>query len=263
MFTQENRTIKLTTPLGENALILISLRGREAVSELFNFELGVVWQKPAPLKFADILGKTVTIEIDDERPPRYINGIVYAIEQGTYDRVRDLTYYTLHVAPNTWSLTRNVQSHIFQQKSVPDIVKEVISNMGLSATFKNSLQGTYKPRDYCVQYRESDFAFISRLMESEGIFYFYQHDSTQHTLVIADKGTTFQDVPSGAEIEFEEAEGGQLEKSRIYSWVKVQKKNESKRWRNPADWPACAFSISDPGRRFLLSSPLPTLAWSC
>jgi type VI secretion system secreted protein VgrG len=234
MFTQQNRIITLTTPLGEDALILTSLRGREGISQLFHFEMEVVWQKPAPLKFTDLLGKTVAVKIDDEDPPRFINGLVQSVEQGEHDPERDLTNYTLHVVPNTWVLTRNVQSRIFQQKSVPDIVKEVIAGMGFSATLKNSLQGSYQPRDYCVQYRESDFAFISRLMESEGIFYFYQHDSMQHTLVIADKGTSFQDVPSGAEIEYEPVLGGNREKSRIFEWVKAQEIRSGK--YTQTDW---------------------------
>ena len=221
-FIQENRIIKLTTPLGPDALVLTSLRGREGISQLFHFELGVVWQDPGTLDFTDILGKTVTIEIDDDDPPRYINGIVYAVEQGARDRSKDMTHYTLQVVPNTWILTRNIQSRIFQKKSVPDIIQQVLADMGLSATLKNSLMGSYKPRDYCVQYRESDFAFISRLMESEGIYYFFQHDDSQHTLVIADSATSFQDVPSGAEIEFEEMLGGVREKSRIYEWARAQ-----------------------------------------
>ena len=233
MFTEDNRIIKLTTPLGENALILTSLRGREAISELFHFEVEAVWQTSSPLKFTDILGKTITVAIDDGTK-RYINGIVYSVEQGVRDRQRGLTQYTLRVAPNTWVLTRNVQSRIFQQKSVPDIVKEVIANMGLSATFKSSLQGTYQPRDYCVQYRESDFAFISRLMESEGIFYFYQHDASQHTLVIADKAAVFQDVAPGPAIEFEEVLGGIREKNRIFEWVKAQEIRSGKFSQN--DW---------------------------
>ncbi len=234
MFTQENRIIKLTTPLGENALIVRTLTGREGISQLFHFELGVVWQNSTPMKFTDILGKTVTIEIVESTPHRYINGIVQSVEQGILDREHDLTYYTLHVVPNTWILTRNVQSRIFQQKSVPDIIKEVVSGMGFSATLKISLQATYKPRDYCVQYRESDFAFISRLMESEGIFYFYQHDATQHTLVIADKGTTFQDLPSSPEIEYEELLHGQRELGRIFEWVKAQEIRSGK--YTQTDW---------------------------
>ena len=222
MFTQENRPLQISTPLGANRMIVTALRGREAISELFHFEVEVMWQESAPLKFTDLLGKGVTIQILDSDPHRYINGIVSAIEQGARDRERDLTKYTLHVVPNTWALTRNAQCRIFQEKSVPDIVKEVITDMGLSNTLKLNLMGSYAPRDYCVQYRESDFAFISRLMESEGIFYFYQHDASQHTMVVADQNSVFQDLPSGSTIEFEEAIGGLREKSRIFEWTKSQ-----------------------------------------
>src|SRR5579863_2826692 len=185
LYTQENRLIKLTTPLGEDALIVTRLRGREAISELFHFELTAVWQDAAPMNFKAILGKSVTIKFDFEDPPRYVNGIVQSVESGIRDRFHNLTQYTLHIVPNTWMLTHSVQSRIFQQKSVTDIIQKVITDRGYSSTFKIATQATYQPRDYCVQYRETDFAYISRLMESEGIYYYFQHDETEHTLAVA------------------------------------------------------------------------------
>jgi len=222
MFAQTNRILKLTTPLGEDALVLTALRGREAVSELFHFEAVAVWQSSSALDFKNILGKSVTAEIDLAPGKRYVNGIVKSISQGIHDRERNITHYTLDIVPNTWILTRTMNSAIYQNKAAPDIIKQILSAQGLSSTFKNSLTGSYNTREYCVQYRESDFAFISRLMEDEGIFYFFQHTSSSHTLVIADNPTAFADLPGNADIQFEEAVGGVREDDRVYEWTKEQ-----------------------------------------
>jgi type VI secretion system secreted protein VgrG len=216
MFTQENRHMQITTPLGADAMILVAVRGREAVSELFHFEFDVMWLKDEPLRFTDLLGKTVIAKISEE-DARYINGIVKSIDQGARDRERGFTKYTFHVVPNTWFLTRKAQSRIFQDKSVPEIIKAVLS--GMTATLKTHFTATYAPRDYCVQYRETDFEFISRLMEDEGIFYFYQHDASQHTLWLADHNSAYLDLP---EIVYEEVVGGYREEGRINEWTKSQ-----------------------------------------
>ena len=92
------------------------------------------------------------------------------------------TRYQAEIVPQLWLLTRKAQSRIFQQIAVPDILKQVLT--GLSVAYQ--LQGTYKPRDYCVQYRETDFNFASRLMEEEGIYYFFTHADGSHQMVVAD-----------------------------------------------------------------------------
>jgi type VI secretion system secreted protein VgrG len=223
-YTQDDRILKLTTPLGDNALVLTSIAGREAVSELFHFTLEAIWQDSKPLDFKNILGQTITIElVPDESfgAPRYINGMVCSIAQGAWDREKDITFYTLQVVPQHWLLTRNTQIRIFQQMSTTDIIQKVIADLGLpSPTLKT--QGSYPPREYCVQYRETDFAFISRLMEQDGIFYFFQHSQSSHTLVLADQKSSFEDLPGGADVEFEEVMSGPREDLRIFEWTKAQ-----------------------------------------
>lgn len=234
MFAQADRTLKITTPLGEDALVLTALRGREAISELFHFEATAVWQNASALNFKDILGKNVTAEINSVAGQRYFNGIVKSITEGAHDRERDITNYTLDIVPDTWLLTRTLNSRIFQKLSAPDIIQKVLADKGLSATLKMNLTGSYQQREYCVQYRESDFAFISRLMEDEGIFYFYQHSSGSHTLVIADGPTAFQDLPGGADVEFDEVQGGERDDERIFEWTKAQEYRAGKYSVN--DW---------------------------
>lgn len=215
--------LKLTTPLGEDALILTAASGREAISELFHFTLETVWQDSKPLDFKKLLGQNVTIEwaLNDAVGSRFINGIVTSIAQGAWDREKDITVYTLEVAPQLWLLTRHTQIRIFQNLSTIDIIQKVIKDMGIaSPTLKT--QGTYAPRDYTVQYYESDFAFISRLMEQDGIYYFFEHTDSSHTLILADQKSAFQDLPVGADVEFEEVMSGPREDLRIFDWTKAQ-----------------------------------------
>src|SRR6201999_4502638 len=118
-----------------------------------------------------------------------------------------------------WLLTRKTQSRIFQQQSVPDILKVVFAGMNVSY----QIQGTFQPRDYCVQYRNTDFNFASRLMEEEGIYYYFQHSDGNHKLCLSDS-TTYKDlsgVDSGNLI-YEEVAGGTRDEDRVYSWSKTQ-----------------------------------------
>src|SRR5207302_3573878 len=128
------------------------------------------------------------------------------------------THYRMEVVPALWLLTRRVQSRIFQQMSVPDILKKVLA--GLDVTFE--LQGTFFPRDYCVQYRESDFAFASRLMEEEGIYYYFTHGNGSHQMVVADTPQGHADVPGAKTVIFEELVGGTRAEDRVFSWEKTQ-----------------------------------------
>src|SRR5205807_543581 len=115
-------------------------------------------------------------------------------------------------------LTRGKRSRIFQQKSVPDILKEVLGTDGVS----HETQGTFEPRDYCIQYRESDFDFACRLMEEEGIFYFFKHTADAHTMVIANAAQSFAQTAGPESILFEEMLRGERDDERIVSWQKTQ-----------------------------------------
>ena len=222
-YTQTERVMKLITPLGEDALIPTAVRGREAISELFHFTVDAIWQDSNPLDFKKILGQNVTIELalGESADPRPINGIVISVSQGAWDREKDITLYTLEIAPQLWLLTRNTQIRIFQQQSTLDIIQKVIRNMGLaSPTLKT--QGSYAHREYTVQYYESDFAFISRLMEQDGIFYFFEHTASGHTMILADQRSVIKDANYGARVWFEEVMSGPREDMRIFEWNKAQ-----------------------------------------
>ena len=108
------------------------------------------------------------------------------------------------VVPQFWLLTRKTQSRTFQHKNVPDILKKVLK--GIPAKFE--IQGNFQPRDYCVQYRESDFAFASRIMEEEGIYYFFRHADGSHEMVVANTPAGHPDLPVAKKLIFDEVVGG-------------------------------------------------------
>ena len=128
------------------------------------------------------------------------------------------TRYQAEIVPQLWLLTRKAQSRIFQQVAVPDILKQVLT--GLSVDYQ--LQGTYKPRDYCVQYRETDFDFASRIMEEEGIYYFFTHADGSHKMVVADATVSHPDVPGATTAIYEVIEGGLRKEDRVQTWEKRQ-----------------------------------------
>ena len=181
-FTQRDRPLRLTTPLGEDALLLERVRGVEAMSSLFHFELDLLSEKK-DIDPRALLGKPVTIEIDfggDDGKTRYINGICSRIAQGGRDM--RLVRYHAEVVPRLWLGTRTRNSRIFQSKTVPEVLQSVLKELGVEV--KMEIAGTMHPRNYLTQYNESDFAFLSRLMEEEGIFYYHLHSNGKHELVL-------------------------------------------------------------------------------
>jgi type VI secretion system secreted protein VgrG len=227
LFAQTERPIKLTTPLGEDQFILTSLSGSEYISGLFQFELATVWQGSSPVVFKDILGKSVTASVEMHQVTRYFNGIVKSITQGARVPERDLTWYNITIVPTMWLLTRNVNCRIFQKMDAPTIIQNVLKAAGVTE-LEVKLQHSYTKRDYCVQYYETDFAFVSRLMEFEGICYFFKHEQGKHTLVLSDDKSSFADLPNGADVTFEEIFGGVRPDGRIYDWQKAQEINSGK-----------------------------------
>jgi type VI secretion system secreted protein VgrG len=179
-FTQENRPFQLTTSLGEDVLLFRRMFGSEAVSRLFTYEIEALNERGVEFDINDLIGQSATVAMTTNSSPRYINGIVTKCAYIGEDK--DFHRYRLTLQPKLWLLTLNASSRIFQQKSIPDILKIVFA--AITVDFK--LQRTYEPVNYCVQYRETDFNFVSRLMEQEGISYAFEHTNGQHTLVLTD-----------------------------------------------------------------------------
>ena len=218
-FTQENRLIAIDTPLGENALLLQGLMGNEGISRLFRFNLELLSTNNS-ISFDDIVGQNVTISVTlADQTLRYFNGFVSRFAQSGADA--RFTHYQMEVVPWLWFLTRNADCRIFQNMTIPDIIELIFAGAGFS-DFKSSLTGTYQPREYCVQYRETDFNFVSRLMEHVGIFYFFEHENGKHTLVMADSTTAYQPCPGQSTAQYNQAGGGLDVEDVVTGWTMEQ-----------------------------------------
>src|SRR5579863_5438389 len=151
-YTQENRLLSITTPLGDDVLLLQRFAGREGISRLFSFQLDLLSENNA-ISFDDIVGQNVNIRVTlADQSPRYFNGFVSRFAQSGADA--RFTHYQMEVVPWLWFLTRNADCCIFQNMTIPDIIEKVFGGVDTS-DFKSSLTGTYQPREYCVQYRET------------------------------------------------------------------------------------------------------------
>ncbi len=229
IYTQANRPISVSTPLGPDTLLLISVAGEEALSALFRFELEMLAIAHDSVPFDQVLGQSVTVTLVlPDGSTRPINGIVSSFCQaevvaGPQGRSTFIRYHA-ELVPRLWLLTKTFQSRIFQQMTIPDILKQVLA--GLDVSFQ--IQGTFQPREYCVQYRESDFQFASRLMEEEGIYYYFEHTASGHTMVVANTPWSHADVPGPTPITFETVAGGTRSEARITDWKKRQEVRSGK-----------------------------------
>src|SRR5580704_19293550 len=214
-YSQQERLIALTTPLGEDVLLLAGFSGQEAISRLFSFDLDLLSERGS-IDFAQIIGKNVTITVTQaDTTPRYFDGMVSHFAQSGSDA--RFTRYRLQMVPWTWLLTRYADCKIFHNKTVQEVLEQVFKDRGLT-DYQIKLNGSYSPMEYCVQYRETDFNFISRLMEQNGIFYFYQHEDGSHTMVIADSASAHEPCPGQATAGYNLVSGAIDEEDVIHSW---------------------------------------------
>lgn len=191
--TQDSPLLAIETPLGKDKLVLDSLRGVEEISRPFRFRLSLLSEDHA-IVFDKIVGERVCIAVygpqasRDKQPDpvRYIHGHIRQFAQR--ERNERYSFYDATLVPWLWFLTNTAGCRIFQDKSAPQIIKQVFKDRGFS-DFEEALQGQYEPIEYCVQYRESDFDFVSRLMQHFGICYFFKHEKDKHVLVLADNAS--------------------------------------------------------------------------
>jgi type VI secretion system secreted protein VgrG len=214
--TQEHRLISFASPLGKDTLLLQSFSGHEAVSQPFHFSADFLSENHS-ISFKDIVGKQVTLRVhhagDDQR---YWNGVVsrFACVGGD----NRFTRYRAEIVPWLWFLTRTADCHIFQNKTIPEIIKKVFQDHGFQ-DFQDRTQASYPQREYVVQYRETAFNFVSRLMEEYGIFYFFEHDQNTHKLILADKPQVHKNCPVQHKIRFNYTPGSTVLKEDIVeSW---------------------------------------------
>jgi type VI secretion system secreted protein VgrG len=184
----KERQLTLHAPVlgGDQQLFVRGIEGREAISELFAYEV-TLYAKSDNVDFAKVLGQEMCVGLLQPRAgtgaERYFHGYVAAFSAiGTEG---EFHLYRAELRPHLWRLTRAINCRAFQGETIPDVIATVLGAHGLGALI-TSFSRHYLPWEYCVQYRESDFAFLSRLMEGEGIHYFFKHEKDKHVLILAD-----------------------------------------------------------------------------
>jgi len=204
--TQKKRLIGINTPLGADILLLNQFTGSEGLGRLFSFDLGLLSEKKHDIDLNKIVGQSVTVRLQlQSGGERYFNGIVSSFVQTAVGRIAsDETYssYRATVVPWLWLLTRTANCRIFQDLTVPDIIKKIFSEYGFGGLVEDKLTLSYPVWEYCVQYRETAFNFVSRLMEQEGIYYYFTHADGQHMLVLCDSPGAHQPYPGHDSIPF-------------------------------------------------------------
>ncbi|HEY0336706.1 MAG TPA: type VI secretion system tip protein TssI/VgrG, partial [Burkholderiales bacterium] len=210
------RVMDIRTPLGD-ALLFHSMSASEALGRLAEYQIGVVSEKN-DLDPDKLLGKNVTVRLEiPDADPRFFDAYVirFALSgmRGRYH------YYQIVARPWLWFLTRASDCRIFQDKKAPEIIQQIFEKYS-NASFEMRLSGSYRTRTYCVQYRETDFNFVSRLMEQEGIYHYMKHAEGKHTVVLTDSYSGHAPYPGYEQIPFM-ASGRAVrpEQEHITDWV--------------------------------------------
>ncbi|MGG7676295.1 type VI secretion system tip protein TssI/VgrG [Klebsiella aerogenes] len=211
---------RITVQLPVEGLLFWKLSGHEAMSEMFELSLTLLGSD-ARLDRSKLLGQPVTVTIPTQNAlsSRYFNGKITRVAVSAVE-LSGIRYaaYQLTVEPDLWPMKRDRNLRIFQGQTVPQIINTLLSEYQVNV--EDKLNGSYRVWDYCVQYQESSFAFISRLMELEGIAYHFRHEAGKHTLVLTDSATQHQPVSGYETIPYHQtASGGITTEEGIGQWA--------------------------------------------
>lgn len=217
------RIISVKTPLPPDKLLIRSAIVTEQLGQPFEMQIELL-SPDENVDFDALLGHDISLSVKlADGTVRYFHGVIAGFSQSGY--LGNYVCYRARAVPWLWFLTRTTDCCIFQRKdapddcSVPDILKKVFGDHGF-ADFKNRLTRSYRPRDYCVQYCESSFNFLQRLMEEEGIYYYFTHTQDKHTLVLADSHSCHEVFPGYETIEyFPPAQTVVREADHILKWA--------------------------------------------
>jgi type VI secretion system secreted protein VgrG len=184
-YSQADRPIRVGTVLGDDALLLRGFSGEEAVSAPFRFSLDLLSEDPA-IDAAKLLRSpaTITVVLPDGKE-RIIHGRITRFAELGQGAGSSLTAYRAQLEPWLWFLSLSTECRIYQDLTVPEIVEQVFRDQGYQ-DFEIKCVKSYPKREYCVQYRETHLNFVSRLLEEEGIYYFFTHSKSKHVLTLAD-----------------------------------------------------------------------------
>lgn len=192
--TQDHASLRVSTPLGKDKLILEGLEGEEHLSRPFLFRVNMTVTADG-LDPEAVVGQAARVTlVDGDGNQRFIHGRVTRL-------IRGPARWHAELRPWLWLLRLTSDNRIFQNKTVPDILQEVFDDLGFP-DYRNSLTDQYQQREYCVQYWETTYDFVHRLMAEEGIAYFFEHAEDAHTLVLIDDISVFQPCPNAGSVPF-------------------------------------------------------------
>jgi type VI secretion system secreted protein VgrG len=216
--TDDNRPITLSTPFGKNVLLFSQLSGAERLGQPFNIELSVL-SDDGDLDPDAILGRPVSVSwpLPSGGGERFFHGLVSDFSQLSYGLRRH--EYQMTLRPWFWFLSRTADCRVFQDMTVKDIFETLVKEKGFS-DFRFALKNTYKKLAYCVQYRETAFNFLSRLLEQEGIYYFFEHSAQKHTMVLVDDSGSHKSQPGYDSVPYfpPTTPDSQRERDHLTSW---------------------------------------------
>jgi type VI secretion system secreted protein VgrG len=233
---QGNREVSVNTALADDVLLFASMSGSEQLGQMSEFRVRML-STDSGLKIADVLGKPMSVAVaTSDGGERHFHGIVTRFCSTGWSG--EFASYEATIHPWLWLLTRASNCRIFQDMTVPDIVKQVCEAYGgVVALSANSLSGDYATLPYCVQYRETDFGFVCRLLEGAGIYFYFNHDADKHTMVLADSYSAHQPIAGYDGLKFARAtrRGAQLEE-HVSAWAAAGEIQSSKYVLNDFDF---------------------------
>jgi type VI secretion system secreted protein VgrG len=214
---QDPRIARLDTPFGKDALVLTRFRGHEGMGELFEFDVDALAEKEVELDGG--IGKNCAVTYKTFGHERVFNGILVEAEWLGNHRPDKFHEYRLVLRPWLWLLGHTADCRIFQHKPASDIIKDVFQERGFS-DLKDDLKDNYPELEYCVQYRETDLHFVTRLMEQHGIYYYFEHSADKHTLVLVDRNSSHKPVPNAPAVPFNAfGATGHEDRENLTRWV--------------------------------------------
>jgi len=195
---------------------VVRFSGQEELSRPFVFRLELASEDHA-IEFAQVVDHSAVLGIVRDGDMRYVNGIVSRFEQGEIGT--RFALYHVELVPKIWRLAYRHNCRIFQDKTAPAIIKQILTEVGLGGDeYRQVLQGQHPTREYCVQYRESELDFISRLMEEEGIFYYFEHADDKHVMVMADTSSVHPAVSGDGKARYIPRQAGLVSEEHVFAF---------------------------------------------
>ena len=232
----------------DNELHVLAFHGSEAMSQPFSFSLDLAC-RAANLDLSRVVGQPGLLTLTRAGQSRYVQGIVSQMEQRR--RGSTYTHYDATLVPRAWRMEHRTDCRIYQNQTIRQVISSVLSDHSVENRFR--CRGNQDPpeREYCVQYRESDWNYISRLLEEEGFFYFYEHTDSDHTLVISNDPQVHSEIPGESTVRFGNPNQSSSSRERIMNMSYAEQMTSGRVAMQDYNFqlPAVDFSTEDEGEQ--------------